>query len=301
MKYTAAAIPDQSGKVAVVTGANGGLGLETARVLASKGAHVVMAVRNRAKAEDAQAAIAAEDPAGTTELVDLDLGSQASAHNAAADIAARYDRIDLLVNNAGVMAPPAGATADGFETQIGVNHLGHWTFTAGLLDSLQRSPAARVVSVTSFARHYRSGLSADSLGLGEKYDGWRTYGRSKRANYLFAIGLNQRLQGTTVQSLAAHPGLSHSDLQQTTVDMGAGGFIGWASNLLAEHAGMEVADGAMPQLRAATDPAARGGQLYGPRFVTFGPAVNLPVRSAPRAAIDRLWRISQEATGVNLP
>jgi NAD(P)-dependent dehydrogenase (short-subunit alcohol dehydrogenase family) len=301
MGFSAASVPDLQGRVAVVTGANGGLGLETARVLAAHRATVVMASRDQAKAERAMADIRAGVPDASLELVALDLASQEAVRAAASQILATHDAIDILVLNAGVMAPPEGQTQEGFELQLGVNHLGHWALTALLLPAVLAAPQARVVSVTSIARHTGRALDVDNPHLRGRYDPWAGYAQSKLANYHFGLGLHARFReaGAAAMSLIAHPGLSHSELQTTTVALGGAGrsaaFWAW----LAAHAGMDVADGAMPQVRAATDPGARSGELYGPRFGTLGPAVRLPIlrRGAPDA-IARLWEVSQRETGL---
>lgn len=303
MAFTQDSVPNLAGRTAVVTGANGGLGLQTAKVLAAKGAHVVMAVRNQTKAAKAAEQIRAEAPDASLEPVELDLGSQASVTRAAKQILGGHDVIDILVNNAGLMAMPERTTEDGYEMQFGVNHLGHWTFTALLMPALLAAPAARVVTVTSTAHHFGRAVDPDNPHLRGKYDPWRAYGQAKLANYHFALGLQRGFEraGVRAQSLIAHPGLSHSDLQVTTVAEGGGGWMGpfWA--WLARHTGMDVEAGAMPQIRAATDPQARGGEFYGPRFVNFGPAVRVPVlRPGSDEAIRRLWEVSERETGVPL-
>lgn len=303
MAYTRRSVPNLTGRTAVVTGANGGLGLETARVFAAKGAHVVMAVRNREKAARAVESIQAETPDATLELVSLDLGSQASVTESAEQVLAGHDRLDILVNNAGVMAMPERQTADGYEMQLGVNHLGHWTLTALLMPALLAAPAARVVTVTSTAHHMGRAIDPANPHLRGTYDPWRAYGQSKLANYHFGLGLQRAFEaaGVSAQSLLAHPGLSHSELQTTTVAEGGGGVLGPFFAWMARHTGMDVGDGAMPQIRAATDPAARGGELYGPRFVNNGRAVRLPVlRPGSDAAIATLWDVSARETGVPL-
>jgi NAD(P)-dependent dehydrogenase (short-subunit alcohol dehydrogenase family) len=296
--WTAADIPDQSGRIAVVTGANGGLGLETARALAAAGAHVVMAARDQEKAAAARATVQ-----GSAEVVPLDLGSQASVRSAAEAILAAHERIDLLVNNAGVMGIPERRTEDGYEMQLGVNHLGHWTLTALLLPALLRTGGTRIVTVTSTAHHMGRPVDPANPFLHGKYEPWRAYGQSKLANYHFALGLQREFDraGLPAHSLVAHPGLSHSDLQTTTVAEGGGGWMGPLWAWLARHTGMDVEAGAMPQIRAATDPQARGGQFYGPRFINFGPAVRLPVlRPGSDEAIRTLWEVSERETGVPL-
>ena len=192
MAWTAHDIPDQHGRVAVVTGANGGLGLETARALARKGAHVVMASRNMEKGEAARRDIQAGLPGASLEVMNLDLGSLESVRRFAAAVLAAHPVVDLLVNNAGIMGTPRAETVDGFEQQFGVNHLGHFALTAHLLPALARAGAARVVSVTSTARHFRHPIDTADVHLGGDYDPWRAYGRSKMANLHFAVELNNR-------------------------------------------------------------------------------------------------------------
>jgi NAD(P)-dependent dehydrogenase (short-subunit alcohol dehydrogenase family) len=187
--------------------------------------------------------------------------------------------------------------------QLGINHLGHWTLTALLLQPLLAAPRARVVTVTSTAHHLGRPLDPKNPHLHGTYDPWRAYGQSKLANYHFGLGLQQQFEraGVQAQSLLAHPGLSHSDLQTTTVAEGGGGRMGPFWVWMARTTGMDVEDGAMPQVRAATDPSAKGGQFYGPRFVNNGPAVRLPVlRPGNAAAITTLWEVSERETGVPL-
>ncbi len=301
MGFGIADIPDQRGRVAVVTGANGGLGLQTARVLAGKGARVVLAARDQAKLAGAVEAIRRETPDADPSVVPLDLGSLRSVRDAAATILADHPRVDLLVNNAGVMAAPEGRTADGFETQLGVDHLGHWALTGLLLPALLAAPAARVVTVTSFARFMGRRIDPANPHLRGRYDPWRAYGQAKLANYHFGLGLQDAFAraGATASSLVAHPGLAHTDLQTTTVRLGGAGGQArlWAS--LARRIGMPPAEAALPQLRAATDPAAGGGEFYGPRFVMSGPPVRLDVRRPGNAeAIRILWEVSEQETGI---
>lgn len=304
MTWTAADIGDLTGRTAVVTGANGGLGLETAKALAGAGAHVVMAARNQAKAADAHAAILARHPAASLEIVELDLGDLALVQAAAEKIKAGHEAVDILVNNAGLMAMPQGVTADGFEMQLGVNHLGHFALTAHLMPALLRAEAARVVTVTSTARHLSWSLNPADPHLRNGFQPWKAYGQAKKANYHFALGLDQRFRdaGVPALSLAAHPGLSNTDLQATTVAEGAGGRVAEFFHMLSGRVGMTAEQGARPQLRAATDPAAKGGTLYGPRFVATGPAVVLPVIRHPKLQeeIDTLWRISEAETGLTI-
>lgn len=303
MAFTEQDIPDQTGRVAVVTGANGGLGLATAKALAGAGAHVVMAARNQDKAASARQEILAEQPDASLEVVELDLGSQASVKAAAAQIAAAHPVIDLLINNAGVMAMPEGRTVDGFETQFGINHLGHWTLTAELLPNVLAAPAGRVVAVTSSARHQGKPVDPSDPHLDNGYDAWAAYGRSKLANFHFAIGLNRQLEaaGANAIALSAHPGLTNSDLQATTVAEGGGGFLGRFFHRLTSATGMSTTKGARMQLRAATAPDARGGDYYAPRFVSNGAAVRRRYSSRGHdQAIADLWTMSEELTGVDI-
>ncbi len=304
MTWTQADIGDLTGTTAVVTGANGGLGLESARALAGAGAHVVMAARNQEKAASAEAEIRGQHPDASLEVVAMDLGDLASVRAAADQILSAHDRIDLLINNAGVMAMPEGRTADGFETQLGIDHLGHYALTAHLLPALLRADHARVVTVTSTARHLGRPINPKNPNLQGRYGPWRAYGQAKMANYHFALGLDQRFRqaGVAARSLAAHPGLSNTDLQSTTAEEGGGGLIGAASVAMAQTTGMAAEQGVRPQLRAATDPDAQGGELYGPRFATNGPAVRLPVVRHPwlQGQIDTMWEVSRRETGIDL-
>jgi NAD(P)-dependent dehydrogenase (short-subunit alcohol dehydrogenase family) len=304
MTWTARDIPDLRDKTAVVTGANGGLGLETARELARAGAHVVMAARDQAKAAAAEANIRDEIPSASLRIVPLDLGSLASVREAAECILADHPEIDILVNNAGVMAIPQRSTADGFEMQFGVNHLGHFALTALLLPALLDARAARVVGVTSTAHHFGRPVNRDDPHLRKSYSPWKAYGQSKLANFHFGIGLQRRFEtaGVSAASLIAHPGLSDTDLQATSVEETGGGLSQRFFLNLARSTGMSAAQGALPQLRAATDPVARGGELYAPRFGNFGPPVRRPIlrRIGLGRAIDRLWELSERETKLTL-
>ncbi len=302
MAYTTSSIPDQSGKVAIVTGANGGLGLEIAKGLAGAGAHVVIAARNQDKAKHALSAILTAHPDAQLEITEVDLGSLASVEQAATSIASNHRAVDILVNNAGVMALPEGKTADGFEMQFGVNHLGHWAFTSRLLPSLLNAPAARVVAQSSMARLAARKINFDNPHLIDEYGPWKAYNQSKLANYVFALGLQQRFEaaGVNAMSFVAHPGFSNSDLQSTTQDHGGAGFLGWISQKSA-MAGMEPAKGALPALRAATDPNVNGGSLYGPRFTSFGAAVRRPtLRPGVDKPAAQLWEVSARETGLEI-
>jgi len=304
MSWSAADIPDQSVRVAVVTGANGGLGLETARELSRKGATVVMAVRNQQKAQDAVADIRASVPDAALELLALDLSSQASVRAASEQILREYERIDLLVNNAGVMGIPERKTVDGYEMQFGVDHLGHWTLTALLLPALLRSRDARIVTITSTAHHMGRSVDPKNPHLEGRYRPWRAYGQAKLANFYFGLGLQREFArtGAGAASLIAHPGLSNTDLQAVSVQETGGGASQRFFLTLARRTGMAPAQGALSQLRAATDPRAHGGEFYGPRWGNNGPPVRKPIfrRAGMTRAIARLWEVSERETGVAL-
>lgn len=302
MAWNRTDIPNLSGTTAVVTGANGGLGFESAMALTEAGAHVVMAARDQEKARDARDRILGDVPAASLEIVELDLGSLASVEQAASAILEAHPIVDVLMNNAGVMAMPERRTEDGFEMQLGVNHLGHWVLTARLLPALLAAEAARVVSVTSTAHHFGRALDPSDVNMEDSYDPWRAYNRSKLANYHFALGLQREFEGRGLdtESLVAHPGLTNTDLQTRTMHEGGGGPIGRASLWMATRTGMSPAEGALPQLRAATDPAASGGEMYAPRFVNTGAPVRRPIlrRIGLDQALATLWAVSEEATGV---
>ncbi len=301
MAWTPADIPDQTGRVVVVTGANSGLGLETSRELARKGATVVMAARNMEKAEAARADIAGEISEASLDVRQLDLASLESIKAFSSKLLGDYDRIDLLINNAGVMGIPERETADGFEMQFGTNHLGHFALTALLMPALLRADAARVVTVTSTARHFGRSVDADNPHLRGTYGEWKAYGQSKLANLHFAVGLQRRLEaaGSKVQSLVAHPGFSNTNLQAHSASQSDGATQRFFHRAV-ERVGMSALGGALPQLRAATDPTVTGGELYAPRWVNMGAPVKRPLfgRSHDDSAIDTLWQVSERETGV---
>jgi NAD(P)-dependent dehydrogenase (short-subunit alcohol dehydrogenase family) len=302
MPWTTSDIPDQTGRTAIVTGANGGLGLETARALAVAGAHVIMAARNLDKAERAKAEILAADSQASLEVRALDLASLESVRAFAGPVARVHPRLDLLVNNAGVMGTPRLETADGFEMQFGTNHLGHFALTALLMPALLHGPASRVVTVTSTGRHYGGRLRLDDPHHRTSYNPWRAYGLSKMANLRFAVELDRRLRaaGAATRSLVAHPGFSNTDLQAQSVRATAGGWSQRFFRRWVKRIGISPADGALPQLRAATDPDAEGGTLYTPRWVNNGSPVHRPILPISRRPKDMaaLWKLSERETGV---
>src|SRR4051794_35940226 len=253
MSWTAADIPNQAGRTAVVTGANGGLGLETSRAPAAARAHVVMAARNQEKAAAAVADIRDGTPDASLEVVALDLGSQASVRQAAEQILGEHQSLDILMNNAGVMGIPERRTVDGFEMQFGVDHLGHFALTALLMPALLQADAARVVTVTSTAHHMGRAVDPANPNLEGRYRPWRAYGQAKLANFHFGIGLQQRFEAADAPaaSLIAHPGLPNPALQAVSVQEPEGGLSQRFSHRLAGSPGMAPADGALSQLRAA--------------------------------------------------
>ena len=294
MEWTIGRIPDQGKKVAVVTGGNGGLGMEAVRALADAGASVVMAARNLEKANAAREEILQVEPDGSVSVVELDLASLASVGRFVDGF--QHSHLDILINNAGVMGTPERTTDDGFELQFGTNHLGHFALTAGLMPFLLEADNGRVVSVSSFARLYRG--RGWKRGVGP-YDTWREYGRSKMANLLFARELNRRLRETpaTVQSLAAHPGFTHTDLQARSVRE-AGGVSQKFFHAAVQRFGMTPREGVASILRAATDPHAVGGEFYGPRWFTFGEPARKRFTLGHESEAKRLWDISERMTGV---
>ncbi|MBU6337940.1 MAG: SDR family NAD(P)-dependent oxidoreductase, partial [Acidobacteria bacterium] len=256
------------------------------------------------KTEQAVKDIRATVPDARLEVVATDLGSLASVESAAGQIASSHPSIDLLVNNAGIMGISESKTADGFETQFGVNHLGHWALTSRLLPQVLAAPAARVVTVTSTAHHLGRSPELDNPHLHGRYKPWRAYYQSKLANFHFGIGLQHKLAGAgaPASSLIAHPGLSDTNLQTVSVEQSDGEatqrFFLW----LAHSTGMSPAEGALPQLRAATDPNARGGAFYAPRYMNTGPPVRRPIlrKVGMDKAIERLWEISERETGLTV-
>ncbi len=299
-QWTAADIPDQTGKVAIVTGGNSGIGFGAAKELARKGAETVLACRSPERGQAALDALRAEIPGAKAELLTLDLASLASIERFAGEFAERHSRLDVLANNAGIMVIPYGKTEDGFERQVGTNHLGHFALTGRLLGPLLATPGARVVNVSSLA-HKRAALDLDNL-LYEQggYGDWPAYGRSKLLNMLFTYELQRRFEraGIDAHALAAHPGFSASNLTGHMAERWHMRIALGLFNRLIQ--GPEM--GALPTLRAATDPGAAGGQYFGPGRLneTTGHPVLVEASEAARDEADarRLWAMSEELTGV---
>ena len=299
MGWTTEDMPDQQGRIALVTGANSGLGLETTRALISRGCTVLMACRSARKGEAARSQLLGSGAAGL-DLLELDLSDLNSVSRCAREVAERYERLDLLINNAGLMAPPRMRSRQGYELQFAVNHLGHFALTKALLPLMGDRPQARVVTVTSGAQYF--GVMAwDDLQGEQRYDRWKAYSQSKLANVMFALELNQRLQasGSAVRSLAAHPGLARTNLQPVSVAATGA----WQEALAYRLMGplfQSAAQGALPQLYAATASDAQGGEHYGPSQLggMRGAPKQQPVARAAKdqSQRQRLWTVSESLT-----
>jgi NAD(P)-dependent dehydrogenase (short-subunit alcohol dehydrogenase family) len=298
-KWTTADIPDQTGRTAVVTGANTGLGYETATALAAKGAHVVLAVRNLEKGKAAADLIARAHPGASVAIQELDLTSLDSVRAAADQLRADYPSIDLLINNAGVMMPPQAVTKDGFELQFGTNHLGHFALTNLLLDRVLAAPGSRIVSVSSQGHRFVNGIRFDDLQWERDYSRVRAYGQSKLANLMFTYELQRRLRGTDTIAVAAHPGGSRTELTRNLPPLVA------ITTRVLEPVMQDADMGALPSLRAATDPGVIGGQYYGPDGFAeqrgYPKVVASSVASHDVDAQRRLWAVSEELTSVVSP
>ena len=298
-KWTADRIPDQTDRVAVVTGANSGLGLVTARELARAGAGVVLACRNTAKGDLALREIEAAVPGAAAEVAPLDLAGLESVRAFAERFLSEHQRLDLLINNAGLMAPPRSETADGFELQLGTNHLGHFALTGLLIGAMEGREDARVVTMSS-GMHRAGRIDFDDLQSRRRYRRWRAYGQSKLANLLFTFELDRRLRaaGSTIRSLAAHPGWAATNLQSAAPPPVDRAVMALGNRLFAQSADM----GALPALYAAAYPGLDGGTFVGPDGLAQQRGRPRPVGSS-RASRDetvakRLWTVSEELTGV---
>ena len=294
-RWTPSELPDQSGRTALVTGASSGLGLHTSLELARAGARVLLAVRDPDRGAQALETIRAQVPAADVELVPLDLASLASVRAAADDVAGRAGRLDLLVDNAGVMAVPRRTTVDGFELQLGTNHLGHFALTGLLLPLLQTGEAPRVVVVSSGA-HRTGRIGFDDL-MGERsYSRWGAYGQSKLANLLFARELSRRADGTLLVA-SAHPGWAATGLQSGQGAPLLETLMAVGNRLLAQSA----AQGAWPTLYAATMPDVRHDDYWGPGLFELRGHPRRVDRAATARddlVAHRLWQVSETLTGV---
>lgn len=299
--WTARDVPELSGKTVVVTGGNSGLGFESARVLASKGAEVILACRSVSRGQSAKQEIATGLPDARLRVMKLDLQDLSSVEGFATEFGTHCRRLDVLLNNAGIMNTPYRLTQDGFESQMGTNHLGHFALTGRLLDVLARTPGSRVVTVSS------SGHRAGTMDFGNLlfqnergYTPFKAYSRSKLANLLFAYELQRRLErhGVDCMSLAAHPGAAQTDLGKHIEDE----FFMRLLKPVLKRVVQGPESGALPQIRASADPTVRGGQYYGPDglFQMSGSPVQVQSSRASRNThdADKLWEESERLTGV---
>ncbi|HUH68052.1 MAG TPA: SDR family NAD(P)-dependent oxidoreductase [Mycobacterium sp.] len=302
-KWSEADIPDQGGRVVIVTGANTGIGYHTAAVMAYRGAHVVLAVRNLEKGNAALARIVAARPRADVTLQELDLSSLESVRSAADALRAAYPRIDLLINNAGVMWTPRQVTKDGFEMQFGINHLGHFALTGLVLDHLLGVRGSRVVTVSSLGHRLRASIHFDDLQWEHRYDRVAAYGQSKLANLLFTYELQRRLAARSdakTIAVAAHPGGANTELARNLPPI-----FKPVRAVLGPVLFQSPEMGALPTLRAATDPAVQGGQYYGPDGFAEQRGHPKLVKSSAESHDGelqrRLWAVSEELTGVSFP
>lgn len=291
--WSAEQLPEQTGRVAIVTGANSGIGFETARVLAGKGATVVMGCRNLDKANPKAEEIRAKYPDARVELMELDLANLESVQSFAKAFRERHSRLDLLINNAGIMVPPYGQTAQGFETQFGVNHLGHFALTAQLLDMVLDTPGSRIVNVSSMAHKFGK-IDFSNLNSENGYNAQAAYGQSKLANLLFTYELQRRLAkaGKKTLAVAAHPGWTATNLQDHAKSV----------KFLNRFFAQEPLMGALPTLYAAGERDVKGAEYYGPNGLLEMNGAPKRVRSNKRShdtnVAERLWNISEDLTGV---
>ena len=293
-RWTENHVPDQRGRVAIVTGANSGIGWDTARVLAQKGARVIMACRNMEKANHAANKIRLLDPAGEVVVMQLDLGDLDSVRAFASAFREQYAQLDLLINNAGVMMPPYGKTVQGFEQQFGINHLGHFALTGLLLNLLTTTSGARIVTVSSGSHNFGI-INFDDLNWERGYPAQRAYGQSKLANLLFTYELQRKLvaAGQDTLAVAAHPGWTATNLQQHS------SIIERLNPLFAQTTAM----GVLPTLYAAVAPDVRGGEYFGPdgfmEMRGYPTKVGSNQRSHDEAVAQRLWKVSEDLTQVH--
>lgn len=306
MVFTADSIPNLEGKTALVTGANSGLGLESARALAAKGAHVILAVRSAENGKKALEELRAEQPLASLEVAALDLSSLASVRRCAAEVSAKQQRLDILINNAGIMAVPYRLTEDGFEVQFGTNHLGHFALTGLLFPLLLKAKAARVVNVSSQA-HQIGRMRFDDLSWSRGYSRWPAYGMSKLANLLFTYELAKRIaaKGLPILAGAAHPGYAATNLQHRGAELAGNALWAKAIQLFNPIGGQSPAMGALPQLYAATSPEMAPADYVGPGGFMRARGYPKKMRSNKLSydtdAMRRLWEVSEQLTGVRYP
>lgn len=292
--WTAENIPNQKGKVVIVTGSSSGIGYEAARVLAEKQATVILAVRNLDKGNKAVEKILAQNKDADVRVLELDLANLESVEKFAENFKKEYLRLDLLINNAGVMIPPYSKTSDGFELQFGTNHLGHYALTGLLLELLLSTPNSRIVNVSSMA-HKSGNINFDDLTWEKRsYSAWRAYGDSKIANLFFTLELDRKLKEHNLDlcATAAHPGWTATELQRHT------GLVDFLNNIFAQ----DISMGALPTLRAATESGLKGGEYFGPNgFMEmrgFPAQVKTNQLAKDESIAKKLWEVSEELTGV---
>ncbi len=303
-KWNAGLIPSQEGKVAIVTGANSGLGYFTSKGLAENGAEVVMACRNKAKAEEAVDTLLKDVPGAKLKVMELDLSDLSSVKTFTEQFTKEYKKLDLLINNAGLMAIPYRKTKDGFEMQFGVNHLGHFALSAQLFALLRSTPGARIVIVSSMA-HKFGNMDLDNLNWEKNYRKWSAYGRSKLANILFMLELAERVdsKGIELKVLAAHPGYAASNLLEKGAEMNGRPWLIKAGHMVNSIVAQSTEMGALPSLYAATSEEVEQGGYYGPGG--FNEMRGHPVRVYPnnkkigKDSRVKLWERSEELTGVS--
>lgn len=303
MPWTPDDLPDLTGRTFVVTGANGGLGFETALALGGAGAHVVMASRKTARTGEAKSRILERHPDASLEVRSLDLASPDGVRAFATRLLLDHPSIDTLVCNAGLMGIPHERTEDGVDLQFAVNHLGHFALTAFLWPALVADGGGRVVTVTSFGRHMRGRFDPDDPPIVGEYRRWKAYGQTKMANLRFVLELDRRAReaGIPVRGIAAHPGLSHTRRDTTRAERPPKTVLQRVARWWIRSFGMDSSRGAHSQIRAAADPDARGGRLYGPRFMTTGASVWRPLMpwTKSRSAAEELWDVSERLSGID--
>ncbi|OCA90608.1 short-chain dehydrogenase [Bacillus sp. FJAT-27225] len=300
MSWTKNNIPDQTGKVAVITGGNSGIGFEAAKVLAEKGAEVILAIRNIEKGEAAIKKIKSAYPDASIGILKIDLSDLASVRQFALEFNSRYPKLDILINNAGIMIPPLSKTKNGFESQFGNNHLGHFALTGLLLDKLKATPGSRVITVSSLAAH-KATIDFDNLDGSKGYRAFKFYGQSKLANMLFGRELNNRFKenGIDVKSIVCHPGISNTNLSSRNSGKPANKFVVFLSNYFLQTAEM----GALPTLYAATESSLEGGEYIGPdgkKAHKGYPRIEGVINSLfQEETALKLWDMSENMTGVS--
>jgi len=303
MNWTAKNIPDLTGKKIIVTGANSGLGYYTSLELARKNAMVIMACRNTDKAKKAESEIRQEVPEAKTEIRELDLADLQSVKAFADLYAKEFNQLDVLINNAGLMAIPESKTRQGFEMQFGTNHLGHFALTGKLFSLLKKTNGSRVVTLSSLM-YKRGKINFDDLNLEHKYDKWKAYGQSKLANLMFALELDRRIKknGLNVISIGAHPGYSSTNLQIKGPEMTGSGIMAFFMKIVNALFAQSPQKGVLPQLYAAAADGLSGGEYIGPggtgNIRGFPEKEKINWNKVDMDVAKKLWEVSEELTGV---